>query len=63
MIEQKSPTAIAEALLRLKEDQDFYATVSRKGRERVSDAFNNERNTQRLLRYFPKPSVSQRRKP
>lgn len=63
MIEQKSPIAIVEALLRLKEDQEFYAAVSQKGRERVSKEFNNELNTQRLLRYFRKPSMSKRRRP
>ena len=63
MIEQKSPIAIVEALLRLKEDQGFYAAVSQKGRERVSKEFNNELNTQRLLRYFRKPSMSKRRRP
>ena len=63
MIEPKSPIAIVEALLRLKEDQEFYTTVSQKGRVRVSKEFNNERNTQRLLRYIRKSSVSQRRRP
>ena len=63
MIEPKSPIAIVEALLRLKEDQEFYTTVSQKGRERVSKEFNNERNTQRLLRYIRRSSVSQRRRP
>ncbi len=50
LVPDKDPDALADALLRLKDDPALRWETGEKGRRRVREAFDNRRNTEALLR-------------
>ncbi|MFQ9801558.1 MAG: glycosyltransferase [Clostridia bacterium] len=63
MIEQKVRLQLLRHCCAQRRIKNFMLPCRKRSRERVSKEFNNELNTQRLLRYFRKPSMSKRRRP
>lgn len=52
LVPERSADALAQAILRLREDEDMREKMGRKGRERVEIDFNLEKNVRLLLSYI-----------
>ena len=52
LVPQKNPETLAEAIIKIKNDNEFADRIRKKGRERVMEKFNVEKNVRKLLEVF-----------
>ena len=52
MVPQKDAAALADAILKIKEDVEFAEKIRKKSREKVADKFDIEKNIKKLVEVF-----------